>query len=146
MYHGVSPAATSGGTNGNMVSLCFPSFISSSSLVFFPCSKCRRPVAPPTPKLPIRQRANRSRHIPTFTSYLISLSQSRVLSQESSPLVPNRQFPPTHVGACPVYLGLIGRPGPKVFFLCSVILIDDDNIYRPFSLIDSLIASPITHC
>lgn len=81
MYHGVSPAATSGGNNGNMVSL-------QSSFFFrlLPWPSCL-PIsiyrmAPALlrlqyQKLPSQQRANWSRHIPTFT-ILISYHPNHV--------------------------------------------------------------------
>lgn len=71
MYHGVSPAATSGGNNGNMVSSRF-----SFSFRLLPWPSCFPisiyDMAPALlrlqhQKLPSQQRANWSRHIPTFT-------------------------------------------------------------------------------
>lgn len=130
MYHGVSPAATSGGNNGNMVSLRFSfSFRLLSRPSCFPIFNLRHgagSVAPPAPKTAEPTAGQlESPYSNFYCCYLISQSQSRVLSQEISAL--------GHAGAR-LILVLSDDRGPRsFFFFCSVILIDHDNIYRPRS-------------
>lgn len=140
MYHGVSPAATSGGTNGNMVCPCsvsialhflppffhFPS--TKVSLLRLQHLNCR------CSSEPMRAGIFQLLHLISYHN-----RKSRALSPESSLLSPKRASP---ISWCPGLSWSYRSTGAKFFFLCSVILIDHDNIYRPFSLIDSLIAFP----
>lgn len=111
MYHGVSPAATSGGNNGNMVSLQ-----SSFSFHPLPWPSCLSisiySMVPALLRLQLPKTAEptagqlESPYSNFYHSYLIS-PQSRGLSQEISAL--------SRAGA-PAYPCLIGRPGAQKFF------------------------------
>lgn len=110
MYHGVSPAATSGGNNGNMVSL--QSSFSFRLLPWPSCLSISIYSMPALLRLQLPKTAEptagqlESPYSNFYHSYLIS-PQSRVLSQEISAL--------SRAGA-PAYPCLIGRPGTQKFF------------------------------